>query len=108
MCRSSASTNWQVQKSREIAPNVPCAVDFEWVPDHQGIPGNERAHEMARGMLHAEDHHSVSTAFLVGEDDEDGWANSLLIGKMERKRRVKDLLSSDEDALPSTYTRWRE
>lgn len=105
-CRRSTSMNWPVQKIREIAKNMQRAIEIEWIPGHHGIPGNDKALKITKDLQHAEDPHSASTASLVGDGDEDDWADLLQIRKTEKKERLKDFLPSYEDALSSTSCRW--
>ncbi|XP_077558174.1 uncharacterized protein LOC144173782 [Haemaphysalis longicornis] len=99
---------------------------IRWVPGHNGIPGNEEAHEAAREMLSNPDNCQKppsrptnvfpalqastppSLELLPDESEEEGYDYEEAIAKARAERRaaLRLRLPEEDDPIPSGYNRW--
>ncbi|XP_042144990.1 uncharacterized protein LOC115317788 [Ixodes scapularis] len=109
-CRSCRTRSRTVKKIKNIAEELrklDSNITIEWLPGHNDIPGNERAHQTAAEA-------ASSTSSAPGLTSRVETTNEMSIdpdemaeqAKEGRKLYLKGLLLTEEDPIPPGYTRW--
>lgn len=81
-----------------------CTFQIKLVPGHQGAPGNEKVNEMVRALLHAEAPLPVLSVLI--DEEETDLVDQNETRRLERRSRLQDILSPDQDMMSTTCSRW--
>ncbi|XP_040067838.3 uncharacterized protein LOC120841078, partial [Ixodes scapularis] len=105
--RSSRPKGRTIKKIKKVATELRIRgtdLHITWLPGHSEIPGNERAHraaaeEIVHGSATGPTSHSETNNTVDPEEQAE-------LARQARKAYLRGLLPSQEDNMPTSYTRW--